>query len=99
MYPRLTEKYPYNDKIDYFIEVPKLYNLLISSIKEETEIGNPVSVGVLQLYNKLGSDVTEDDLRRIFYIRKLIGAATIKCEEILMTLQTTLGLNNDESHA
>jgi len=70
---------------------------LISSIKDETDIGNPVSVGVLQLYNKLGSDVTEDDLKRVFFIRKLIGSATVKCEEILMTLQTILGLNNDEA--
>jgi len=69
---------------------------LISSIKDEADVGNPVSVGVLQLYNKLGSDVTEEDLKRVFYIRKLIGSATVKCEEILMTLQTTLGLNNDE---
>jgi len=69
---------------------------LISSIRDEADIGSPVSVGVLQLYNKLGSDVTEDDLRRVYYIRKLIGACTVKCEEILMTLQTTLGLNNDE---
>lgn len=99
MFPRLTEKNPFNDKIDNFIEVPKITNLVISSIKDETEIGNPISVGVLQLYNKLGSDVTDDDLRRVFFIRKLIGSATIKCEEILMTLQTTLGLNDDGSHS
>lgn len=76
----MTDKYPYNDKIDNFLEVPKINNLVISSIQDEEEIGNTISVGVLQLYNKLGGEVTEDDTRRVYYIRKLIGSVAIRCE-------------------
>jgi hypothetical protein len=34
------------------------------------------SVGVLQLMNKIGGEITQEDLRRLFYIRKLVGAQT-----------------------
>jgi len=52
-------------------------------------------VGVIQLYNKVGGEVSDEDLLRVFYIRKLIGSATAKCELISMTLMTVLGLCMD----
>ena len=42
-----------------------------------------------------GGEICEEDLNRIFYIRKLIGAAVIRCEFISMTLQLVLGLCMD----
>jgi hypothetical protein len=39
--------------------------------------------------------ITKDDYLRVFYIRKLIGSGVVKCEEIFMTLEIILGLNDD----
>ena len=58
-------------------------------------MGQPCANGVLQLYNKKGGEINDEDLKRVFYIRKLIGSATAKCEFIQMTLQTVLGLCMD----
>lgn len=45
------------------------YMVMIDENLEQTR-----SVGVLQLMNKVGGAVTQEDLRRLFYIRKLIGS-------------------------
>ena len=49
-------------------------------------IGFPRAVGTLQLYNRKYSDVSQDDLARISFIRKLIGSTIIKCDYFAMTL-------------
>jgi len=78
------------------MDIKNIQNLLISSIQDEHIIDKVTPVGVLQLYNKLGGEISEEDLTRVFYIRKLIGSSTIRCEQISMTLQTVLGLAMDE---
>lgn len=82
--------------MDNFLEIKKINNCLISSLTDEPGINLKFSVGVLQLYNKLSGDLSDDDAKRVLYLRKLIGSATQKCEIILMTLQTVLGINDDE---
>ena len=71
---RLAEKFPFNPKIDNFLELEDIENVVITSIQDEEIIGRVRPVGVCQFYNRVASDVTQDDLRRMFHIRKLIGA-------------------------
>jgi hypothetical protein len=70
--------------------------LIISSIQDELELEKTCPVGVLQLYNKCGGEIVDEDLTRVYYIRKLIGSATQRCEQISMTFQIVLGLCMDE---
>lgn len=65
---------------------------MISSIQDEEIIGKPRAVGVLQLYNRIASDVLQDDLVRVHYIRKLIGSMMIKCEMYTITLDSVIGM-------
>jgi hypothetical protein len=37
------------------------------------------------------SEIDQNDLARIYYIRKLIGSQLIKCQYYSMTLQTVVG--------
>ncbi len=45
--PLLSHKYPYDRKIDNFMELETIENLVISSIQDEEKIGFPKPVGVL----------------------------------------------------
>lgn len=89
---RLAEKWAFNTKIDNFLELENIENVVFSSIQDEEVIGKPRSVGVCQFYNRVASDVTQEDLVRMFHIRKLIGAMTVKCEYIQVALQTIIGM-------
>jgi hypothetical protein len=71
--------YPFNVKSDNFLDLDKIHNMVISSITDEEVVGQPKCVGTLQLYNRAYSDVQQDDLARISFIRKLIGSTLIKC--------------------
>ena len=55
-------------------------------------LGKTRPVGILQLYNRIASDIVQDDLVRVHYIRKLIGSMMIKCEMYSITLQLTVGM-------
>ena len=92
----------YNSKIDNFLEVEKFRSFVVSSLVDEEILAKPKVVGTLQLYNKVGSDIMQDDLARVLHIRKLVGSLLIKCERITNTLQIVVGFaekteNMDES--
>lgn len=55
-------------------------------------LGKTRPVGVLQLYNRVASEILQDDLVRLHYIRKLIGSMMVKCEMYSITLQLTVGM-------
>lgn len=63
-------------------------------------LGMTKPVGVLQLYNRVASDILQDDLVRIHHIRKLIGSMLIKCEMYSIALELTVGmaLNKDSQN-
>ena len=88
----LAKNFPYNRKIDNFLEIETIENFVISSIQDEEVFGRTRPVGVLQLYNRTASDVLQDDLVRVHHIRKLIGSMMIKCEMYSITLQLTVGM-------
>ena len=88
----LAKDYPYNKKIDNFLELEHIENMVICSLQDEEIIGKTRPVGVLQLYNRVASDILQDDLVRIHHIRKLIGAMLIKCEMYAITLELTVGM-------
>ena len=88
----LAKKSPYNRKIDNFLELEQIDNMAICSIQDEEIIGNTRPCGVLQLYNRVASDILQDDLVRIHHIRKLIGAMLVKCEMYSITLELTVGM-------
>lgn len=97
MYKPLGADYPFNSKSDNFLDLDKIHNIVISSLQDEEIPGLPQTVGTLQLYNRKYSDVSQDDLARISYMRKLIGSTLIKCEYYTVTLQTVIGMNlNDQ---
>jgi len=78
--------YNFNSKIDNFLEVKDIENFVFTSIQDEEREGDIQSVCVLQFVNRLGGDVTQEDLLRLFHLRKLIGAATVKCQFIAMAI-------------
>ena len=91
---KLAKDSPYNPKIDNFIELENnnIDNFLMSSIEDEEIIGKVQPIGVIQLYNKHASDINQEDMKRIFYIRKLLGAMIVKTEYIQISLQTIIGM-------
>ena len=88
----LARKYPYNKKIDNFMELETIHNIVCSSITDDERIGKLRPVGVLQLYNKDTGHILQDDLVRIHYIRKLVGSMMIKCEMYAIMMQMTVGI-------
>lgn len=72
--------YPYNSKIDNFAEMEDVDNIIVCSLRDEEIIKEVRPVGVLQFYNRIASDVLQDDIQRVFYVRKLVGAMAVKCE-------------------
>jgi len=55
----------FNQKSDNFLELGNLKHVVISALQDEELIGRPAMVGTLQLYNKIGANITSDDLSRI----------------------------------
>ena len=88
----LAKQSPYNRKIDNFLELDSIENMAICSIQDEEVLDHTKPVGVLQLYNRVASDILQDDLVRIHHIRKLLGAMLVKCEMYSITLELTVGL-------
>lgn len=73
--------------------------MVICSIQDEEIVGQIRANGVLQLYNRISSDVLQDDLVRIHHTRKLIGAMLAKCEMYSMMLDLTIGMaENMDAH-
>ena len=89
---KLAKNSPFNPKIDNFVEKENIENFLISSIEDEEIIDRVCPVGVIQLYNKNASDITQEDMKRIFHIRKLLGSMIVKTEYIQISLQTIIGM-------
>jgi hypothetical protein len=83
---RFATNSPYDSRIDNFAEVEDLDNILVTSLQDEEFLGVIHPVGALQFYNRHASDILADDLRRVFYIRKLVGAIAIKCELMQISL-------------
>ena len=92
----LAQKFPYNRKIDNFMEVDVIENVAFSSIQDEEVLGKTRPVGIMQLYNRVASDILQDDLVRIHYIRKLIGSMMIKCELYSITLELIVGMSRHQ---
>ena len=88
----LAEGFPYNKKIDNFLELETIENFAISSIQDEEVLGRTRPVGILQLFNRVASDILNDDLVRIHYTRKLIGSMMVKCEMYAICLELTCGM-------
>jgi len=88
----LASKSPFNKKIDNFLELESIENLLISSIQDEEVIGLTRPVGVLQMFNRVASDILGDDLVRIHHVRKLIGSMLVKCEMYSIHLELAVGM-------
>ena len=82
----------FNHKTDNFLELGNIQHVVISALQDEETIGHPSVVGTLQLYNKIGANISSDDLSRIQHIRKLIGATLVRCQHIAVTLQSLVGL-------
>lgn len=65
--------------IDNFRGIKKVSNFAIQSIKDDSYKMGDISVGVMQLHNKLeGKNVTMEDMNRIEQVGKFIGALSIK---------------------
>ena len=68
----------YASKIDNFIEYKDIRNFLFSSLEDETFVGYPKPVGVIQLYDRKEKNIDYEDYARIFYMRKLLGSVLIR---------------------
>jgi len=91
-YNELTDRQlSFDSKVDNFLEIDKLKSLIVAPLLDEEVIFSPKIVGTLQLYNKVGGDINQEDLARVQYIRKLIGSMLIKIEHITNTLQMVVG--------
>ena len=88
----MAKESPYNRKIDNFLELESVENFVISSIQDEEVLGKTRAIGILQLFNRVASDILQDDLVRIHYIRKLIGSMMISCEMYSITFELTVGM-------
>jgi len=81
----------YASKIDNFIEYKDIRNCLFSSLEDETFIGYPKPVGVIQLYDRKEKNIDYEDYARVFYMRKLLGSVLVRGGEYTEALQTLLG--------
>lgn len=66
-------------------------------MRDEEIIGSVCPTGILQFYNRVHSDITKEDVKRMHYLRKLIGTMFIEQELKQMALETILGfvMNSD----
>ena len=72
----LTKDFPYDGKIDNLTNRDTMDNIIVSSITDEDCVSGYRPVGILQLVNKKDQKVAQEDLLRVYYLRKLIGAQT-----------------------
>ena len=76
----LTQDFPYNSKSDNFLDIYQINNMVIASLLDEENFGEIRSIGTIQLYNRKLSEISQEDLARVYYVRKLIGSTVKKCE-------------------
>ena len=75
---KVCQKVTFNDKIDNFIQNDAIDNVLFCSLRDEENVGTVCPMGILQFYNRVHSDITKEDVKRIHYLRKLIGTMFIE---------------------
>jgi hypothetical protein len=68
------------------LDIGKIYNTAICSLRDEEWVGDVCPVGTLQLYNRKHHGVTQLDMRKIEGLRKLFGSTLIKCSHYSLTL-------------
>jgi len=88
-----------NCEFDYKIDNFKLYNLVNAAycnLLDEDSAEGQRCVGVLQLINKTDDNITQADLTKLFYIRKLIGSQSERAKLIEACLQTVLIMRINE---
>jgi len=91
----LSEDNQFNDKFDNFLGLSQISNLVICSLQDEETLGQVETVGTLQLFNRVKSEVTQADLHRVSLVRKLLGSGLVKCLYYSETLQKLIALSLD----
>lgn len=83
--------------MDNFIGVKNISNYIICSLKDDAlSSGKPISVGILQLYNKLdGKNIDREDAKRAEHFANFIGGMSIKAHLICSTITQMIGLVQD----
>ena len=71
---KFVDDCPYNPKIDNFAEIVNVETACFLTLLDEFPSKTERSIGVLQLTNKYGGIVRPEDLQRLVFVRKLIGA-------------------------
>ena len=82
----LTRDFPFNAKSDNILDLSKIHNMVITALTDEEQVGVPRCVGTLILQNRMYDDVSQSDLERVSYLRKLLGSTL----ERISYLSTTL---------
>jgi hypothetical protein len=82
--------------MDNFVGVKKINNYIISSIRDDALQTGQISVGILQMYNKLGGkSIDKEDVDRVTHFANFIGGLSIKAHQICSALTQMIGLNLD----
>lgn len=82
--------------IDNFVGIKKIENYFISSICDDGFGFGPVSVGVLQLFNKHeDKNITKEDTIRLSHITNFLGALSVKVNYICTAMTLIIGLTQD----
>ena len=93
---RLTEHSLFQDKIDNFLNIDKLQNVIFSAVQDEFKLGCPAPVGAIQLYNKKNGNIKSEELLAVHHIRKIVGAALVKSDLLRMLLKILIGIKNND---
>lgn len=82
----LARSHPYNDKVDNCLNLKGIKNCVFVALNYDDH-DKQKNNGVLQVYNKTTGYILREDLERLFYLRKLVGSASMRCEIIMLSLQ------------
>ena len=85
------KEHPFTASTENFLNLKHINNIVVTSITDEESLGDLRSVGSLQFLNREYGDVQEYDCQRVETVRKLVGAALVKCGYFSETLQAVLG--------
>lgn len=91
----LTKEFPFNVKSDNFLGLSSIQNLVVAAMTDEEQMGTEKPVGTFQLFNRLFAPISQYDLARVQYLRKLVGSTIRRVNYCSKTLQTMIGLNLD----
>lgn len=75
---------PFTPDIDNFQGILGINNYCISSIKDDGYLLGEESVGILQLFNKMGAikgtskNIEKEDVARVIWMSRFIGALAVK---------------------